>query len=207
MTSFFTSRFCAALVCLTFSRVRRWPFALWMENAEGLPPKSARGKLRFRKTEPDLGAIALSLFCTFWMPGAVDADCRDDTVLLRGDWGQAKFTVEIADDPAERSRGLMFRENLPRNAGMLFVYERPQRARFWMKNTLIALDMLFVDRAGTVTHIHKDAIPGDLTGIDGGNKVFAVLEINGGLSERFGLTVGTQMQHPVFVGGPAIWPC
>ena len=58
-------------------------------------------------------------------------------VRLRGDWGETLFTVELADTPQERSRGLMFRENMPRGAGMLFVYDAPQQARFWMKNTLI----------------------------------------------------------------------
>jgi uncharacterized membrane protein (UPF0127 family) len=90
---------------------------------------------------------------------------------------------------------------------MLFVYDAPQQARFWMKNTLIPLDMVFTDRAGSVTHVHHDAIPGDLTGIDGGNGVYAVLEINGGLARTYGIAPGTVLQHPVFSGGPAEWPC
>ena len=118
-----------------------------------------------------------------------------------------KFVVEIADDPAERSQGLMFREEMPRGAGMLFVYDRPQRASFWMKNTLIPLDLLFVNRRGKITHIHADAIPGDLTPIEGGRRVLAVLEINGGLAEDYGITVGSEMRHPVFEDGPALWPC
>jgi len=135
------------------------------------------------------------------------AECRPDQVRLRGPWGETRFQVELADTPQERSRGLMFRESMPRGSGMLFVYEQPQHARFWMKNTLIPLDMLFVDRAGKVIHVHHRAIPGDLSGIDGGTGVFAVLEINGGLAQIYAIETGSVLQHQVFSDGPAIWPC
>ncbi|MHA6262094.1 DUF192 domain-containing protein [Arenibacterium sp. CAU 1754] len=142
----------------------------------------------------------------FWA-AQVQAQCALDSVQLRGDWGQVRFSVEIADDVEERSRGLMFRRDMPRNAGMLFVYDAPQRANFWMKNTLIPLDMVFVDRSGVVTRVHHDAVPGDLTTIEGGQNVYAVLEINAGLARSYGIGVGSQLRHPVFSGGPAIWPC
>ncbi len=143
------------------------------------------------------------------LTGAVPAlaGCRADSVELRGDWGQAQFSVELADTPRARGLGLMFRESMPHDAGMLFVYEHPQRASFWMKNTLIPLDMIFADRTGRVTRVHSGAIPGDLTPIDGGDGVFAVLEINAELAKRFGIAPGTVMRHPVFAGGPAAWPC
>ncbi len=100
----------------------------------------------------------------------------------------------------------MNREVMPRSAGMLFVYERPQRAVFWMKNTLIPLDMIFMDSAGTVTRIHENAIPLDLTGIDGGENVQFVLEINGGLAGRLGIVEGSVLRHPA-IGPDAAWPC
>ncbi len=150
-----------------------------------------------------LAALAILLLGA----GPALAECRADQVELRGDWGQAQFSIELADTPQARGRGLMFRETLPRGAGMLFVYERPQRAAFWMKNTLIPLDMIFADRSGRVTRVHGGAVPGDLTPIDGGAGVFAVLEINGGLAARYGIAPGTVMRHPVFSGGPAAWPC
>jgi uncharacterized protein len=135
------------------------------------------------------------------------AQCRDDAVYLRGDWGSVKFNIELADTVRERSRGLMFRENLPPGDGMLFVYDKPGRVSFWMKNTLIPLDMIFMDVQGTVVQVHDRAKPGDLTPIFGGDNVFAVLEINGGLARRYGIAAGTQMRHQVFSRGPAIWPC
>ena len=139
--------------------------------------------------------------------GPAMAACRKDSVQLRGKWGETHFNIEIADTAETRSRGLMFRDSMRRGDGMLFVYEEPRRASFWMKNTLIPLDMLFVDRSGTVTRIHHQAIPGNLASIDGGDQVFAVLEINGGLLKNYGISVGSQMQHSVFEGGPAVWPC
>lgn len=135
------------------------------------------------------------------------ADCALDSVDVRGDWGQAAFNVEVADTPKERSRGLMFRESMARAAGMLFVYEAPQPASFWMKNTLIELDMLFADRTGRITHVHHRAIPGDLSAIKGGRAIYAVLEINGGLARSYGIAEGSIMRHPAFAGGPAAWPC
>lgn len=141
------------------------------------------------------------------LPATGQAACAPDSVDLRGDWGQVRFTVEIADTDEARAQGLMFRETMARGAGMLFVYDHPQHAYFWMKNTLIPLDMIFVDRTGLVTRVHHDAIPGDLSHIDGGPDVFAVLEINGGLAARYGIVAGSQMRHAAFDGGPAIWPC
>jgi uncharacterized protein len=135
------------------------------------------------------------------------AECRNDTVQLRGDWGQARFTVELADTPATRSRGLMFVESMPKSAGMLFVYDAPQRATFWMRNTLISLDMIFADETGTVRHVHHNAIPGDETTIDGGSGILTVLEINGGMARAMGINEGSQMRHPAFEPVGAAWPC
>ncbi|MGJ8584681.1 MAG: DUF192 domain-containing protein [Marinosulfonomonas sp.] len=146
--------------------------------------------------------------CVFVLAGqGAHAACSVTDTQLRGDWGQARFSVELADDPAERSRGLMNRESLSASAGMLFVYPEPQHARFWMKNTLIPLDMIFIDATGVVTSIHENAIPHDLTAIDGGSGVTAVLEINGGMARKLGISVGSQVQHPSFLQENAIWPC
>lgn len=149
------------------------------------------------------------VICGASLAQAVQADpaCRADTVLLRGDWGQARFTVEIADTPETRSQGLMFRESMPKSAGMLFVYDAPQRATFWMRNTLISLDMIFTDQRGVVQHVHHEAIPGDETVIDGGRGILTVLEINGGLARAMGIVPGSQMRHTAFSSDTAAWPC
>jgi len=139
-------------------------------------------------------------------PALAGGACRDDTVQLRGDWGEARFTVEVADDDAERARGLMHRESLARSAGMLFVYERPRRAGFWMKNTLIPLDILFADASGVVRRIAPMAEPLSERLILGGNGIQFVLEINGGLAGTMGIAEGSELRHPA-IGPDAAWPC
>ncbi|MEX3315203.1 DUF192 domain-containing protein [Sulfitobacter sp. PS-8MA] len=138
---------------------------------------------------------------------AVAGACRDTSVSLRGDWGTARFSVEVADDPAERAQGLMHREQLPLSAGMLFIYDTPQPLSFWMRNTLIPLDLLFIDAQGVVQRIHHSAKPLDETPIPGGDDLLAVLEINGGLSRRMGITEGTQLRHAAFAENDPAWPC
>ncbi len=154
-----------------------------------------------------IAPLALGLLTFATLTAAAGAACSPDQVEMRGDWGQARFGVEIADDPAERAQGLMQRDTLSKSAGMLFVYEAPQHATFWMKNTLIPLDMIFIDPTGLVTRIHQNAVPLDLTGIDGGEGVLAVLEINGGLASALGITVGSEIRHPSFDSSKAVWPC
>ena len=137
---------------------------------------------------------------------AATADCAPDLVTVRGDFGQAHFHVTVADDNAERAKGLMFVEQMPTMSGMLFVYDHPQPVSFWMRNTLIPLDMLFVAPSGEILAIHENAIPLDTTPIPGGDGVQMVLEINGGLAARLGVEIGDVLQHPSF-GEQAILNC
>ena len=141
------------------------------------------------------------------MVGPVLAACSENRVDLRGAFGTAGFSVEVADTPEARAQGLMNRDSLPRSAGMLFVYDAPQRATFWMKNTRIPLDMIFLDSKGQVLGVHANARPMDTTIIDGGLGVLAVLEINGGLAARLGIAPGDMLRHPAFDPATAAWPC
>lgn len=134
------------------------------------------------------------------------AECRDDRVTIQGGFGEAHFTVQVADDPSERSQGLMNVEELGSLEGMLFVYEQPQPVSFWMHNTLIPLDMIFAGVDGTITAIHENAVPMDRTPIAGGEAVQFVLEVNGGLTERLGIEPGDVLQHPAIDEG-AVLPC
>ncbi len=151
--------------------------------------------------------LAIPAMLALMMAGAVEAACRPDVVDLKNEQTTIRFNIELAATPQERSRGLMFRDSLPNRSGMLFVFDPPQRVAFWMKNTLIPLDMIFLDQTGTVVHVHQGAVPGDLTPIEGGDDVFAVLEINAGLSSRYSIRTGTVMRHEIFSQGTAIWPC
>lgn len=133
--------------------------------------------------------------------------CRQDEVILRGDWGQARFSVELAATPAVRNRGLMHRETLAPGTGMLFIYEAPGSVSFWMKNTLIPLDIIFMDATGTVGRVHAMAKPHDTTPLFGGHDIQYVLEVNGGMAEHLGIDAGTQLRHPSIDPERAAWPC
>jgi uncharacterized protein len=149
--------------------------------------------------------------CLFMLtlPGSAfgEAACAPARLDLRWDGGQESFAVEVADDAQERAQGLMFRTELAPASGMLFVYDSPRQPSFWMKNTLIPLDMVFADATGTVTRVQANAVPGDLTPLDGGPGVQFVLEINGGLAAKLGIAVGAQLRHPAIPAETAAWSC
>ncbi len=133
--------------------------------------------------------------------------CAGDVLDLRGPWGQARFSVEVAGDQATRNQGLMFRTELAASQGMLFTYESPGHPAFWMKNTLIALDMIFITPAGIVQHIHSMATPHDLTPISGGEGILMVLEIRGGMANMLGISVGSELRHPALDQMITAWSC
>jgi hypothetical protein len=123
--------------------------------------------------------------------------------ILTPDARQHAFQIWVADSPARREQGLMFVKGLPDSTGMLFVFDRPQRIQMWMKNTLIPLDMLFIDANGRIDNIAVNAEPLSLSIIDSKHAVLGVLELAGGSTEKLGIHAGDIVQHPYFasVGG------
>lgn len=109
-----------------------------------------------------------------------------------------EFSVEIADDQEEISFGLMERESLAPNAGMLFDFDPPRTASMFMKNTLISLDILFISSDGTIEMVARNAVPGSLRTISAGIPVAAVLEINGGRAAELGIEPMDTVIHPLF---------
>lgn len=155
-----------------------------------------------------LAQIALAVFsCLTASTSVAEAACREDLIQLKGPWGQAQFRVEVADEPAERQQGLMFRKSMPQGAGMLFVYESERTVAFWMRNTLIPLDMIFADAEGLVQRVHHRAVPLDDTLIPGGDNIKHVLEINAGLAKALKIEAGTLLRHPAIDQNVAVWPC
>lgn len=140
--------------------------------------------------------------------------CTAETVLIRGaGTNQLSFDVEVADTPEERARGLMYRKSVPAGTGMLFIYEQSQPVSFWMRNTLVPLDMLFLDERGVIRHIHRNATPLDETPVPGAvvgdpspNRLM-VLEIAGGEADRFGLKEGQILAHPSIDQSKAAFLC
>jgi uncharacterized membrane protein (UPF0127 family) len=112
--------------------------------------------------------------------------------------GPRKFAVELATTPAQMEQGLMFRRSLAPGSGMLFDFKTPSMAAMWMKNTLIPLDMLFVDAQGRIVNIHERAVPGSLDPIGAAAPVRAVVELNGGTAARLGIRPGDRVVFPIF---------
>ena len=112
--------------------------------------------------------------------------------------GPHRFKVELAETPAQMTQGLMFRTSLAPDAGMLFDYKQPTAATMWMRNTLIPLDMLFVDAQGRIVNIHQRAVPQSLDVIAAAAPVRAVIELNGGTASRLGIKAGDRVIHPIF---------
>jgi uncharacterized protein len=115
--------------------------------------------------------------------------------------GPRRFTVELARSPEQQQRGLMFRKSLAADAGMLFDFGDTRPATFWMKNTLIPLDMLFIAADGHVADIHERAVPLSEATIESKVPVRAVLELNGGSVARFGIHRGDLVHHAIFGTG------
>lgn len=97
------------------------------------------------------------------------------------------FNVEVARTDAEQDRGLMFRTSLPVDGGMIFLFEKPRIGSFWMKNTLIPLDMIFIRADGSIDRIAENTIPESLEPVVSGGEVSAVLELAGGTAARLDL--------------------
>jgi len=121
-----------------------------------------------------------------------------DRVTIQSESGVHIFTIELADEPEERRVGLMFRTEMAQDAGMLFDFGQPQPVSMWMKNTLIPLDMAFIDESGVIKRIAAETTPQSLAGISSGGKVVAVLEVNGGVFEMLGVQEGDRVIHPIF---------
>ncbi|MEO0450919.1 MAG: DUF192 domain-containing protein [Pseudomonadota bacterium] len=109
-----------------------------------------------------------------------------------------EFSVEVANDREEISFGLMERESLDADKGMLFDFDPPREPSMFMKNTLIPLDMLFISDDGYVEMIARNTVPGSLRTISPGVPVRAVLEINGGQAAELGIQPGDTVEHPLF---------
>lgn len=113
-----------------------------------------------------------------------------DVVIRPQDGAPVRVRVEVALTPAARERGLMYRTKLADNAGMLFVFPDDADHRFWMKNTPLALDMVFIDREFTIVGIVENAVPFSTASVGAGQSSRYVLEVNAGFARRHRLRVG-----------------
>lgn len=127
-----------------------------------------------------------------------EAAMEIETLVVETANGPVNFTVEIADDDRERARGLMFRESLADNHGMLFHFQRPQYASFWMRNTVISLDIIFIGLDGRILNIAERTTPYSEAGIPAAGLTRGVLEIRGGRAAELGIQAGDRVRHRIF---------
>ncbi len=135
-------------------------------------------------------------------PPAAHADMAHEPLVLVTHQGERSLDVEVAATPEEMARGLMFRSSLADSAGMLFPSEAPREVQMWMRNTFIALDMVFIKEDGRVARIEAMTEPLSERIIASQGPVLAVLEIPGGAAQRLGLKPGDTVRHRLFHNAP-----
>ena len=160
--------------------------------SEGAGVAGARAALR-RAWAIALAALALGLLAA----NGARADDFDSLSVVTAT-GVHAFKVEVAANEAARETGLMRRRYLPADRGMLFEFDHEAPVSFWMKHTYIPLDMIFIARNGSVTHIAADAEPLSEALVSSGGPCAAVLEVNGGTAARIGVKVGDKVRHRFF---------
>jgi uncharacterized protein len=142
-----------------------------------------------------LGAVLL-IAMTGCAGSAIGLPTAQVTIETSG--GPKMFSVEVASDPTSQQRGLMFRRELAPNAGMLFDFRNSASLSFWMKDTVLSLDMLFIRSDGTISTIASNTIPLSTTPIRSAEPVRAVLEINGGRARELGIQPGDRVRATMF---------
>ncbi len=146
-----------------------------------------------------LRLTALALFALLVAAGPVRA-AGLQTLEIASKTGVHVFSVEVVDNDADREKGLMYRKELPEGKGMLFDFKTEQDVSFWMQNTYIPLDMLFIKADGTILRIVENAEPLSTRLIPSGGRVLGVLEVIGGTARKFGIAPGDRVAHPIFSG-------
>lgn len=118
--------------------------------------------------------------------------------VVGGGGGRYPFDVEIAETFRQRAQGLQGRRQLAPGSGMLFNFKNPQLTTMWMKNTFVALDMIFIDAGGTIIKIVRETTPKSLSIIESGGPVLGVLEVRAGTAARLGIKKGDRVEHRIF---------
>ena len=142
--------------------------------------------------------VVFLFFITAAGSGGVPQNLEVTPLSIETDEGWHRFEVEVARTPEQQSLGLMYREEMADDHGMIFHYSFPQSVGFWMKNTYISLDLIFIRPDGTIADIAHDTQPLSLQTINSPGWVAGVLELNGGLSETLGIAVGDIVHHEIF---------
>lgn len=145
-----------------------------------------------------LGVRALLSVIGLVLLAAAAAAAELTPLVVETEGGPRRFQVEVAASDDARRRGLMFRKELPATEGMIFDFGQSAPRTFWMRNTEIPLDILFLDEEGVIRRIHRNAVPFDETPIPSDGPARAVLEIGGGIARLAGISEGDRVRHAIF---------
>jgi uncharacterized membrane protein (UPF0127 family) len=149
-----------------------------------------------------MGALrcTMMLFVGFLLVAAPARPAGQQTLEIATKTGVHAFSVEIADTEPEREKGLMYRKELPEGHGMLFDFKREQEVGFWMQNTYISLDMIFIRGDGRILRIAESTEPLSTRIIPSNGPVRAVLEVIAGTARKYGMAAGDRVASPIFSG-------
>jgi uncharacterized membrane protein (UPF0127 family) len=143
-------------------------------------------------------SAAAIVLLTLWIAITPAAAAVLQNIEIVSKSGVHVFAVELAVTDEERARGLMFRRELPEGRGMLFDFKSDGPVSMWMKNTYIALDMIFIQADGRIIRIAENTEPMSTRIISSGGSVRAVLEVAGGTAKKLGIAPGDRVAHPIF---------
>jgi uncharacterized membrane protein (UPF0127 family) len=143
-------------------------------------------------------AFLLSLVVLAAGSVSANAQTRFEKLTIVAASGRHEFQVEVMENEEQRARGLMFRREMAADRGMLFDFKQVQPVAFWMKNTYIPLDMIFIDERGEIVNIAENTEPLSERSVPSGKPVLGVLEVNAGISRKFGFKAGDRVEHRIF---------
>jgi uncharacterized protein len=137
-------------------------------------------------------------FVSLFVAASLARPVGPQTIEIASKTGVHMFTVEVVDNDADRAKGLMYRKELPEGQGMLFDFQRDQEVSFWMQNTYIPLDMIFIRGDGRILRIAENTEPLSTRLIPSNGPVRAVLEVIGGTAQKLGISAGDRVAAPIF---------
>lgn len=143
-------------------------------------------------------SVFIFLTGTACVPAAISDTELETLIIQKSDSEKITYHIEVADTDATRRRGLMYREHMPSDQGMLLDFMGNYNVGIWMKNTYIPLDLIFIDAAGKIVYIYPDATPLSTRTISTDRRVKAVLEVNSGQVKVHGVRVGDRVVFPSF---------
>jgi uncharacterized membrane protein (UPF0127 family) len=167
-------------------------FANGIDNKEEI-------KMSYIRNIISIKFLLVILLCSISILGQAKEPELEALRIKNSDGVTITYNVEIARSSLQMKRGLMFRDYMPENQGMLFIYNLERVATMWMKNTILSLDMLFIDMNGVIVNFAENTTPFSLSTISSGQPVIAVLELNAGQIQLNQFEIGDQITHSLFI--------